>query len=224
MNEQKFKSIKAVIFDMDGLIVDTETIHSHAALEVLKAYGKEPIYEPNGLLHIIGESGDRENNRFINLYGLNIDSAELRKQRRAHFEKLIEKKLTPLPGFMELLKLLHKRNYKIALASNRYEKHIQMILDNLEVTKYFDVIVGPSDDRRHKPHPDIYLHTLKELDAKPYESIVLEDSEPGILAAKAAGIKVIAIPNIFTAQQDLTKADIILDSLGKVNVKVIESL
>jgi HAD superfamily hydrolase (TIGR01509 family) len=216
--------IKAVIFDMDGLIVDTETIHSHAAEKLLKTYGKQPQYLPNGLLHIIGESGDRENNRFINLYELPIDSAQLRNQRRAFFEDLIEEKLTPLPGFMHLLKLLHKQKYKIALASNRYEKHIHMILDNLEVTEYFDVIVGPNDERRHKPHPDIYLHTVEKLNVKPDECIVLEDSEPGILAAKAANMKVIAIPNQYTAEQDLTKADIILDSLDKVNVNLIESL
>lgn len=216
--------IKAVIFDMDGLIVDTETIHSNAAEGILKIYGKEPQYLPNGLLHIIGDSGDRENNRFINLYELPIDAAQLRKQRRAIFEELIEDKLTPLPGFMHLLKTLHQEHFKLALASNRFEKHIHMILDNLEVTKYFDVIVGPSDDRRHKPHPDIYLHTVRELGVKPDECIVLEDSEIGILAAKAAHMKVIAIPNQYTAEQDLTKADIILDSLDKVNIDLMKAI
>jgi len=216
--------IKAVIFDMDGLIVDTESIHSKAAEKILKKYNKIPDFFPNGLVHMIGHSGSVENLRFIKKYGLDLNEEELTRQRRAFFTELIQEKLTPLPGFKPLLNQLHKSGYKIALASNRYEKHIHMILDNLEVTNYFDVIVGPNDERRYKPHPDIYLHTAKELGIKPDTCLVLEDSEPGIISAKAAGMFVIAIPNEFTAQQDLSKADIILDSLDKVNIELIESL
>ena len=132
--------------------------------------------------------------------------------------------MTPYDGFFELIELLSKHNFKIALASNRYINHIFLVLKNLEVEKYFNIIVGPSEERKHKPHPDIYLHAAKELGLNPEDCVALEDSESGVISAHSAGMKVIAIPNKYTQKHDFSKADIILKSLMEVNMDVLNSL
>ncbi|HVF69328.1 MAG TPA: HAD-IA family hydrolase, partial [Xanthomonadales bacterium] len=106
----------------------------------------------------------------------------------------------------------------------RFEGHIHIILDNLGVKNKFNVIVGPSENRRHKPHPDIYIYTAQKLGVKPGDCIVLEDSSTGVISAKSAGMKVIAIPNKHTKSHDLTKADIITKSLSDIDMRMLNSL
>jgi HAD superfamily hydrolase (TIGR01509 family) len=216
--------IKAVIFDMDGLIVETESVESKAIERMLKVYGKKPMPHPNGLIHLVGYAGDESWKYLIDRYDLPDSIEIIRAKKRQFFNELIEEELVPLPGFMELINALETHGLLIGLASNRYEGTIHHMLDILEVKHFFKRIVGPSDKIRHKPHPDIYLHTAIELGVKPEDCVVLEDSEPGVVSGKAAGMKVIAVPNTYTVQQDLSKADIIVSSLDEVNVPLIQSL
>ncbi len=217
------KKIKAVIFDMDGLIVDTEIIESEALSMVVKGYGKTPQLLETGLIHMVGGAEGTyhelmERHQIVETFDI------FSNKKRDIFTKLLVKKLTLYDGFFELIKLLSKHKIKIALASNRFERHIHIILDNLEVKNLFDVIVGPSEERKHKPHPDIYLHAAKELGLNPKDCIALEDSESVVLSAHTAGMKVIAIPNNYTKEHDFSKADIILKSLVDINMEVLNSL
>jgi HAD superfamily hydrolase (TIGR01509 family) len=216
--------IKAAIFDMDGLIVDTEIVHSKSIEIVFRQYGVEPTYLPTGLMHHVG-SVSRENIAvMLKQHAFPLDLDTYMMKRRAAFEELLKEKLTPLPGFEKLLQQLHTHGYKIALASSRVEKHIHLILDNLEITHYFDSIIGPSEQRRHKPSPDIYIHTLEALGLRPKEAVVFEDSAVGVLSAHAAGIPVIAVPNEYTKDQDFTRADRIVSSLEEVPLKDLQKL
>jgi len=216
--------IKAVIFDMDGLIVDTEIIQSKALEQLLKNYGKKPLPYPNGLIHIPGEAGKASYKRLQELYHLTDTPEVLRRKTHIIFRKLLEKKLIALPGFFTLITMVDKNNFKRAVASSRFIDHIHLILENLDVKKYFDVIIGPDKNRRNKPHPDIFLDTANQLGVNPENCLVLEDSEIGIVAAHAAGMKVIAVPNEYTKAHNFSKADKVVNSLESVTMELINSL
>lgn len=220
----KKNKIKAVIFDMDGLIIDSEPIESKSRELLLKIYNKKPRPYPNGLLHIVGPSGSKDFLDFINQYEITESYEEIIIKKHEIFKKLLKENLSPMPGLIKLLKRLSKNNFKIGLASNRNLKFINIILEKLKIKKYFEVIISPSEKIRHKPFPDIYLNTAKELKVKPSECLVLEDSTTGIESAKSAGMKVIAVPNQYTLDHDFSKADLVTNSLKNVTITMLSNL
>lgn len=217
--------IKAVIFDMDGVIIDSEPIHSYSLELLLKSYGKIPLQNKNELIHVVGFGGDPTYERLIKQYDLKEKIEILRSKRRKIFEDLLKKeKLTPLVGTSGLLKKLHKNKIKTAIASNRLLEHVLIILDKLGVKKYFDVIIARTPSIRLKPLPDIYLKTANDLGIDPKHCIAIEDSQSGVLSAHAAGMKVIAVPNKYTKSQDFSKADKIVKSLKDIHISVIKNM
>ncbi len=218
---------KAIIFDMDGVIVDTETIESRSFEKILKEYGKKPVPYPNGLIHdITGMDVITYYENFKNKYNIQEDIEVLRNKKHAHWKQIAEEEeINSFPGFVELVELFKKENFKIGLASNKSESFINLILEKLGVKHHFSVIVGSAKGRKRKPAPDIYVHTAKELKIKPRECIVLEDSEVGIISAKSAGMKVVSVPNIYTKdEQDFSKADITVNSLSDIKISLLNSL
>lgn len=222
--KKPIKKIRAVIFDMDGVIVDSEPIHSKSLEILIRSYNKNPVYSKQGLIHTVGISGGKSYLRLMRNHNIHESLKVLRQKRRAIFVKLIKQKLSPMPGFIKLLTLFKKQGFKIALASNRLLEHVYLILENLGVKNQFDIIVGPSPNLRHKPYPDIYLETARQLKILPEECLALEDSESGIVSAKNAGMKVIAIPNRYTNHQDFSKADLLVKSLNDITIAMIQEL
>jgi HAD superfamily hydrolase (TIGR01509 family) len=217
--------IKAVIFDMDGLILDSEILESQALIKFLIENGRTPELNPNGLVHDIGGAGEDYYIRFKNKYQLPHDTIEIRDQKRIYFEQLIKKgDLKPYDGFYELLKELKKTDYKLAVASNRFIGHINLILETLEVADDFDFVVGPNEKRRHSVKTDTYIETAKLLKVKPENCLALEDTAKGVTAAKAADMKVIAIPNEYTKDHNLSEADKIVNSLRDITLELIQTL
>lgn len=214
--------IKAVIFDMDGLIVDSEPIESESLEILLKHYGKIPIYNKEGLIHTVGVCDGYENLR--EKYKID-DSVEIirRKKRKIHIG-LLARKFKPKQGFVELVDLLKKHSIKTGLASNRRRSVIKIIINNMGVAKMFDCIIGPSKKIRHKPKPDIYLTVARRLKVDTAECVVLEDSETGVIAGKAAGMKAIAVPNKYTKSHDFSKANLIVNSLSDIKWSTILSI
>lgn len=215
--------IKAVIFDMDGLIVDSEPIESESLEILLQKYGKTARYNSNGLIHKPGVNvGVFEKLKAD--YSLEDEIKVIRKQKRRIFTSLIKKGVEPKEGLKGLIDTLKEKKVKIALASNRNIKHVKLILSTMAIDLLFEVIIGPSPKRKHKPSPDIYLATAKKLKVKPEECLVLEDSETGVIAGKDAGMKVIAVPNSYTKDQDLFRADLIVNSLKDIKWSTISKL
>ncbi len=216
---------KAIIFDMDGLILDTEIIESRSFEKLLKEYGVEPRPNPNGLLHEIG-GGTRYFENFKEKYNLAESLENIRDKKCAFWAEIVKSEgVQAFPGFLELVKLLEKEGYKIALASNRNDLFVHLILNTLGVKEFFHSIVGgSSEERKQKPFPDIYVHTAQELGVDPKDCVVLEDSESGVISAKDAGMKAIAVPNIYTKAHDFSRADIIVKSLSDINMDLINSL
>jgi HAD superfamily hydrolase (TIGR01509 family) len=211
--------IKAVIFDMDGVIIDSEPIESLAWEKLLLEYGKKPIINEWGLIHMVGGPSLKF---VMEKHGLNEKEDIIRDKKRAIFKKLITQNPVSKPGFLKLLRILEKKNLKIGLASNRFEEHVLLIVEKLGIKKSLSAIVGNSPGTKTKPAPDIFLKTAKMLKVNPADCLVIEDSEHGVIAAKRAGMKVIAVPNRYTMHQDFSKADKIVSSLSEITVKMME--
>ena len=129
-----------------------------------------------------------------------------------------------MPGLIELLALFKKNLISMAVASSAPLNQITFILKNLSITDYFQTFVSVEDVKRGKPYPDVFLEAAKQLKVDPKYCLVLEDAESGVKAVKAAGMKVIAVQNNYTANQDHSKADKVVNSLKSVTIEMINSL
>lgn len=212
---------KAVIFDMDGVIIDSEPIESLSWEKILAQYGKKPIISEWGLVHKVGT---KSFDYVMEKHGLTEDVDVIRNKKREIFINLVLKNPILMPGFLELLKKLKKQKIKIAVASNRYQEHVKLIMKSLKIQESFSALIGYSPNIEVKPAPDIYLKAAKMLKVLPKDCLVIEDSEPGVFAAKAAGMKVLAVPNKWTAHQDFSKADKVVNSLSEITVEMLRSL
>jgi HAD superfamily hydrolase (TIGR01509 family) len=219
------EKIRGVVFDMDGLMFDTEPVMSKSYELLIKEYGKEPIFDPKtGLIHHIG-LGKVIAGLVKEKHGIEEDVEILRQKRRVIYYQILERDgLKTMPGLLKLLKLLKNKNISIALASNSPLKSILFNLRVSKVDKYFNEIISGENVNNHKPHPDVYLEAAKNLGLNPSECLALEDSQPGVESGKAAGMKVIAVPSKYTKHQDFSKADLIVNSLKDINWNIISSL
>lgn len=208
--------IKAVIFDMDGLMIETEHLQSRAFEEVLKEYGKEPIFNQDGVVQHVGWTAKNIWRLFKDRYNLEEDVEVLLNKKQQKYIKLLEKRIIAKDGLLKLLKLLKSHKCKIAVASSSVLSHIELIVTKLNIKKYFHVLISGEDLKRSKPYPDIFLKAARELDVKPAECVVLEDAEAGVSAGVRAGMKVIAVPNKYTKSHDFSKADLVVNSLEDI--------
>ena len=193
--------LKAVIFDMDGLMLDSESCYLKAALKVAARY-QYPIDE-NLLLKTIGLNPKDTAQFFIDNLGkdfpLNYFLNEVEKER---YNALY---LEPLPlkkGLKELLTYLESHNIKMAVATSTPLKRATIMLENTHLLSYFAFIQSGDDLINGKPHPDIYLNCLKILNIKAEKALVLEDSRNGLLAAVNANIPCILVPDLAIVEKD----------------------
>jgi HAD superfamily hydrolase (TIGR01509 family) len=204
-----YKSILAVIFDLDGLLSDTETLHMHAYQKVLGRYSiklSNAEYSEHWITHGLGIT------EYIDKYNLELVSSALKKEKAVIFDSLLKTSLKPMPYALEIVKVLYKKK-KLAVASSSNRKNVDSILTILGIRKYFDVIVSESDVGRSKPFPDIFNLAAERLHTANENCIVLEDAQKGIIAANGAHMPVIAIPNQYTVANDFTTADFVCQSL-----------
>lgn len=215
--------MKAVIFDMDGLMIDSEPIQSKAYEFLLKFYDKKPIYDSNGLVQIVGSSNNSEMIKMK--YNLREEVSIIRKKRQKFYQKILKSEVVkPMPGLHYLLEFLKNNKLKTAVATSSFPEDVNIIFSKLKIFSYFNIIVTCVDIVKGKPAPDIYLEAAKRLNMKPDECLVLEDSETGIEAGKKAGMKVIAVPNKLTKNHDFSKADLVVDSLNNIDWKIISTI
>ena len=180
--------IKAVLFDMDGLMVDTESLSTEAFINSAKAQG------------------------------YNIDGKKLVDDHYEYIENVLytvgpEK----MPYVEELLKYLRENNYKIAVASSSDTADIKNNLEKTKLEKYIDEIASGAEVENGKPAPDVFLLAAKRLGVDPKDCLILEDSKAGIKAGKASGAMVFMVPDMFTVDKECEDtADRILTNLGEV--------
>ena len=212
--------ISTVIFDLDGLLADTEKLHRGAYKEVFFDLGFElsdEVYEGHWIRW--GKSIDA----FVEENNLDIDPQLIRKNKARIYEKMVRSGVEPMPGARELLDSLQGKK-RLALATSSYPKDARAVLGALGFTDRFSCVVTKGNVERIKPYPDIFLHTAGEMNTPPEECLVIEDAEKGVLAANAAGMKSIAVPNEYTKSNDFSKATLVLNSLEEINCELIDQL
>lgn len=216
--------IEAVIFDLDGLLIDSEPLWQEAEILVFKQVNlvltSELCRQTQGLR--IDEVVDYWYRQYP---WTNLSKLEVEKLIVSKVIELIHLKGQPLPGVAQAIAFVKNQNVKIALASSSALRIIQAALQKLNLTEVFVEIYSAESEMLGKPHPGVYLTTAQKLNVPPQSCLALEDSLNGVLAAKAAHMKCIAIPEAI--QQKNPKfaiADLILKSLEEFNQPVWNSL
>jgi HAD superfamily hydrolase (TIGR01509 family) len=207
--------LKSLIFDFDGLILDTETPEFQAWQDIYQEHGHElPAEEWLGIVGGDGLSGFDAASHLVSLVDNQPDAAALRRRHRAESDARIASQPI-LPGVNALLLQARKAGLKLAIASSSSHSWVDSHLSRLGMLDKFDSIICSDDvpPGRTKPNPDLFLKALEALNVRPAEAIVFEDSLNGIRAAKAAGIFVVAVPNHVTGLFGVDGADLLLDSL-----------
>jgi HAD superfamily hydrolase (TIGR01509 family) len=205
--------IKALIFDFDGLIVDTEWPDYESWQLVYRQHGCELAVEKWGqIVGGIGASDFDPHSHLEELCGKQLDREEIWLDRRKQY--LDELSAQPiLPGVLDYLDDAERRGLKLAIASSSPENWVRGHLARLGIYQRFDVIKTADDVVRTKPDPALYLAAMEALKISASEGIVFEDSPNGVRAAKAAGLYCVAVPNKLTEQLAFTGSDLYLSSL-----------
>ncbi|GIW47228.1 MAG: phosphatase [Deltaproteobacteria bacterium] len=214
--------IKAVIFDMDGVMIDSEPIWEKTERILLKRRGIN--YEATYREKIVGLNQRDSALLLKETFGLPESIEELIEERISILLDLYKKELKPIPGLIYLLEQLKEKGFLIALASSSPLRVINFVLDKLSLKDFFSTVVSGEMVERGKPYPDIYLYAADKLKVMPKECVVIEDSINGVRAAKSAGMRCIAIPDKRLPLDKFMEADVIVDKLSEVDVCLINSL
>lgn len=216
-------NIQAVIFDMDGILIDSEPIWRAAEVQVFNncgiAFTDDDGRQTMGLR--IDEVVQYWAYRYPNV---TLDSEKIVRDILQGVIGNIELKGEPLPGVHETLKNMKDMNLKIALASSSAYDVINAVVDKFGIREYFETIYSAQEEQFGKPHPAVYLTTAQKLGVSPAYCIAVEDSLNGVISAKAAKMKCIVIPEKIQRQRkEFGVADTMLDSLEFLDRACIES-
>jgi HAD superfamily hydrolase (TIGR01509 family) len=216
--------IKAAIFDMDGLLIDSEPLWRKAQDAGFASVGIHPTIDDYS--HTMGR-------RIIEVVEhwhhkqpwdgpSNQQVADLIVDDLIDF---VKEEGQPLPGVQQALELCRELGLKIALASSSSDRIINTTLDKLGIREYFDTIYSADGEEYGKPHPGVFITTAHKLDVSPLACVVFEDAPSGVLAAKAAKMHCIAVPSGHNQQNKIIQiADRVLDSLEQLDRQTLESL
>lgn len=213
---------KAVIFDMDGVISDTQNSIARIESDMLRRY--DVLMSPDEIIKKY--AGQKDIVQFTEIFAeANIDiDVDMFIAEKETFTKIhIETSLLAIPGSQEYISLLSKNRIPLAVASGAASEIIELILEKLAVRPFFSAIAAANDVKKGKPDPEIFLLAAEKLGVSPEFCIVIEDAKNGIQAAKAAGMKAIGITTTHT-RNDLKEADLIVDSFSELSIDTIKSL
>ena len=215
-------SLSAIVFDFDGLIIDTEGPGFISWQEIYQEFGKSLTLDD--WRHSTGYVGGFDPAIHLErLLGRKLDWSELMPRRsRRNWELTLLAGV--LPGIKELIEAGKQSGIPIGVASNSEQGWVESGLKRLGLRSYIDVIVTRDMVLNPKPAPDVYLKVVETLHVAPWQAVALEDSEPGYRAAKRAGLKTVVIPNQFSERQNLSDADLIVRSALEVNLDRLEGL
>lgn len=212
--------IKAVLFDMDGTMVDTENLDNDVALEVCKNLGFELTLEEQEERH--GRTTKSFYEWLAKTRATDFNIEEAIQSQLIRFEAHLRKMEGAFEGARELPKMLVDKGYKLAIVSGGTKAHLDIILTSLGLADFFSVIVSADDVEESKPSPEGYLLGAKKIGVEPEECLVLEDGARGIQAGKEAGMKVIGVVN--NGGQDLSKADMTVKNLAEITPELLKTL
>jgi len=213
--------LKAVLFDLDGVLVDSEEYSSKTADMVYGSYGMKQT--PQEKANVFGRKSIDNYRAAIKARGLDIDPYILVEKHVELFKKLIRGKLKPLPGAVKLIDCLKEAKVKVAVVSSSPRERVKATLAEVKLLDRFDIIISGDDCEKGKPDPQPYLLAAERLKVRPEDCVVIEDAQAGVESGKAANMKVIAVRSPNTHGQDLSKADKTVDSLEDVTVSMLRT-
>ena len=212
--------IRGVLFDMDGVLTDTEEFICRAATEMFREKGLN--VNPDDFTPFVGTGENSYLGGVAEKYGLKIDIAEAKARTYQLYGKIAGGKIKPLPGALEFLNFCRSRGLKIALATSADRVKMEVNIRGIGLTlEDFDYTINGLEIERKKPYPDIYLKAAEKTGLRPEECLVVEDALTGIQAGKAAGCRVLAVTTSFKRER-LTDADWVCDSLENVPGEALE--
>jgi len=204
--------ITTVIFDMDGVLIDSEPVHRDLNLRFFRSIGA-PVSEEEYIAEFVGMPLEQMLHILKDRFCLTADAGELlRQSSEALIQEFGRRKLEPIGSVRNLLTGLQERKMNLAVASSSSSELIDLILDRTGLDPFFPLKLSGYQVPKGKPHPDIYLKTASELKVPPECCLVIEDSCLGIAAAASAGMTPVAYANPASGKQDLSRARFVLDS------------
>lgn len=219
MSKPRRKAQAAVIFDLDGVLLDSEELHYRAYSEVLAEFGVT-VGRDEYAEHWIGAGHGPE--YAVETYALPLTPAELRARKAPIYRRLLQSSVQLMPGARAVVEQLFAE-FSLAIATNSSRPDVNWALTHLGLEPYFDAIVAREDYREAKPAPDAYLAVQAALSLPSEKGLVVEDSPRGVLAARAAGFRVVAVPNEFTRLCTFPPETEIVDDLSCICPSFVRS-
>jgi len=215
--------LRAVIFDMDGLLLDTEVLYRAASFAACAAQGHQMVdHVRHGLIGTPKDSGD---SKLIAHFGSTFDLERYHLAFTEHFEGLCATEVPLRPGVMDLLKVLRDAAIPMAIATSAARPRSEDHLKRAGILHNFDVLVTRSDVETGKPHPETFLKAAALLGIDPSNCLALEDSHHGIRAAAAAGMATIMIPDLLHPTPEIASLCVgVLPSLNEVRIRISQQL
>lgn len=213
--------IQTVIFDMDGVIVDTEPVHRYAYFQQFSELKIDVTEEM--FTSFTGNSTRNTFQKVKDIFQLDHDVEDLIQRKRTIFNDAFDKKedLELLTGVEILIKDFHHKGMQLILASSASKVTIERVFNRFKLHDYFTHIVSGEDFPKSKPHPAIFEHAASLSIAPKENCIVIEDSTNGIKAAKAAGIFCIAYNSFHSKDQDLSEADVVINHFNEIDYEKV---
>lgn len=204
-------AIRAVVFDLDGLMFNTEDVFNRSGHELVRRRGK--VMTAELLAKMMGRRAHESFAIMIEMLELTETVEELQLEAQQIFYEYLAPHLAPMPGLYELLDHIEERSVPKGVATSSSRAYLTDILGRFNLLERFAVTLTAEDVTHGKPHPEIYLTAAERLDVLPQEMLVLEDSETGTRAAAASGAVVVSIPHEHSRSQDFSPATYVAKSL-----------
>lgn len=217
-------NIEAVLFDMDGVIVDTEPLHRKSYYRMFDDFGldvTDSLYDS-----FTGQATLPICRTLCENFGLSEGPEQLMSVKRKHFKHLFDtdNDLALLDGVLDLIRNYHRNDLTLVLASSASMVNIERIFDRFHLNKYFKAKISGADLKASKPHPEIFLKAAALAEKKVSNCMVIEDSTNGIAAAKAAGIYCVGYKSKNSTNQDYSQADKVINDFSEISFTRLQRL
>lgn len=218
VNKMEKKKLQAFIFDMDGVIIDSEPVHSRVKMDTFRHFGFD--FDEKRLAEFMGGTSGLIFRTIIAETGrTDITPEEMAEYKHAHYLEVLKSgAIEPVAGARELIRGLYEAGVPLGLATSSFPLVMDTVLDTFGLRQYFKSVLSGGELPESKPDPAIYLLSAERLGVEPEGCWVLEDTTNGLMAAKRAGMQAIAFRNPHSGQQDLRLADLVVDSLEEIDL------
>jgi len=210
-SERASAAIRAVVFDLDGLMFDTEALFFRVASEMLRDRGK--VFRPEIMRAMIGRQPAESGRVFRIMAGLDEAAEDLMAEAKAQFEALIDMAVGPMPGLLALLDHLAGLRLPLGVATSSGREYAERLLIGHGLRDRFAAVLCREDVTLHKPDPEVYRTAADRLGVEPGSMLVLEDTPTGLAAARGAGAFAVGVPHDHSPAEDLAGADLIVSRL-----------